>query len=124
MMLLARLIKSSGALIGIGIGLFIVFDFFWGIILTLLFALTHTPYDSLAYYEYSVIAEFLNPAQFVGLVDTFLTHQATATGFGGGFNFPISPAQYGITISSIIATGIIWVVVPLAAFLYLAIKKD
>lgn len=126
MMLLSRVIRSSGALIGIGIALFIVIDFFWSIIIALLANATNTNFGSLAYYGFVIGGEFVNPAQFVGLVDTYLTHQASMVGLGGigGFGFPITPSQYGITIPSLVATGLLWAVIPLIGFLYLAIKKD
>jgi ABC-2 type transport system permease protein len=116
MMLLSRVVRSSGALIGIGIGLFIVFDFLWSVLIILVLSLTRTSYNSAGYLGYVIGAEFLNPAQFVGLVNTYLTGQSTL-----GL---ISPSKYGITIPSLVATGIIWAVIPLVGFLYLAIKKD
>jgi ABC-2 type transport system permease protein len=116
MMLLSRVIKSSGLLIGIGIGLFLVFDLFWSILISLLVTVSGAGFASNGYLSYQIAGEFLNPAQFVQLVITYLTSQST---FG-----LISPAQYGITIPSIVATGILWVALPLASFLYLAIKRD
>jgi ABC-2 type transport system permease protein len=126
MMLLSRVIKSSGILIGIGIGLFIVIDFFWGVILSLIASANGTFINSLGYYSLAIGSEFFNPAQFVGLVDTYLTHQVNMAGIGAGFGFgfEITPSQYGITIPSLIATGILWGIIPLAGFLYLAIKRD
>lgn len=126
MMLLSTFLKSPGALIGIGIGLFLVIDFFWSFImlLALIFSSGANP-GSLTYYGYLIGGEFLNPAQFVGLVDTYITHQASTVGIGGfGFGFQISPEQYGLTIPSIVVTGILWVIIPLAGFLYFAIRKD
>ncbi len=126
MMLLSRVLKSSGLLIGIGIGLFLVIDFLWGLIISILVGITQVGFGSLAYYQYLIASEFANPAQFVALVNAYLTHQATTVGFGGtiGFGFQITPSQYGITIPSIVLTGILWAVIPLVGFVYLAIKKD
>lgn len=117
MMVLSRVIKSSGLLIGIGIGLFIIFDFLWSILVLLVLAATRIGINSAAYLGYQIGAEFLNPSQFIQLVITYLTSENSTVGF-------ISPSQYGITIPSLVVTGILWVVVPLAGFLYLAIKRD
>jgi ABC-2 type transport system permease protein len=116
MMLLSRIIKSSGLLIGIGIGLFLVFDLFWSIIILAAVSASGAGLGSNAYQGFQIAGEFLNPAQFVQLVITYLTSQ-------GSFGL-ISPAQYGITLPSLVATGILWVALPLAGFLYLAIKRD
>jgi ABC-2 type transport system permease protein len=123
MMLLSHIVKSSGALIGIGVGLFIVIDFFWGILLSLTISLTNTGFNSASYFRDIIIAEFVNPAQFVGLVDTYITHQASFVGISP-FSFPLTPSQYGVTIPTIVATGLLWIALPLAAFLYVAVKKD
>lgn len=123
MMLLSHIVKSSGALIGIGIGLFIVIDFFWGIITGILANISNTPYGSTGYYQLLIFAQFVNPAQFVSLVDTYLTHQASFVGLSF-FNLAITPEAYGITIPAIIVTGILWIAVPLAVFMYLAVRRD
>jgi ABC-type transport system involved in multi-copper enzyme maturation permease subunit len=123
MLLLSHVVRSSAALIGAGIGIFIVFDFFWALLVSLVVGLTHTSYGSPASYGYIVAGEFLNPAQFVGLVDAYLTHQVILVGLSL-YTFPISTGQYGLTIPAIVVTGIIWITLPLAAFLYLAIEKD
>ncbi len=116
MMLLSRVLKSTGLLIGIGVGLFLVFDFLWSVILALVLELTRTGFGSTNYIGYLIAGDFVNPAQFVQLVITYLTSQSSGV--------LISPSQYGITIPTIVATGIIWVVLPVAGFLYLAIKRD
>jgi ABC-2 type transport system permease protein len=123
MMLLSHLTKSSGALIGIGIGLFIVIDFFWSIILTLATNAANIPFYSTGFFQVFVIGQFANPAEFVALVITYLTHNLSLVGFST-FGLTVTPSQYGITIPAIVATGILWVVAPLAIFLYLAIKRD
>ena len=123
MMLLSHLVKSSGALIGIGVGLFVVIDFFWSILLVIISNLSEVSNGSVAFYQDLVVSEFVNPAQFVGLVDSYLTHQLSFAGITP-FYFPITPDQYGITIPSLIVTGIVWAIIPLVGFLYLAIKRD
>ena len=107
MMLLSRVIKSSGLLVGIGIALFMGIDFFWSAIIGLVTLVTQTNFGSLTYYGYFITGEFVNPAQFVGLIDMYLTHQTVMVGIGGFGGFPITPSQYGITIPSIVITGLL-----------------
>jgi ABC-type transport system involved in multi-copper enzyme maturation permease subunit len=117
MMLLSRVIKSSGLLIGIGIvWLFLVFDLFWNMLIQAAAAITGAG-NGTGYFAYAIASDFLNPAQFVQLVVAYLTSYSNWFGF-------ISPAQYGITIPSLVVTGILWVALPLAGFLYLATKRD
>ncbi len=117
MMLLSRVIKSSGLLIGIGIvWLFLVFDLFWNMLIQAFAAFSGNGFGT-GYYTYAIASDFLNPAQFVQLVVIYLTSYSNWFGF-------ISPAQYGITIPSLVATGVLWVALPLAGFLYLATKRD
>jgi ABC-2 type transport system permease protein len=126
MMLLSHLVRSSGALIGLGVGLFLVIDFFQGVIVALLTSILGIQNGSVGFYQLSVGLEFANPTQFVSLVDTYLTESlrvATFLGIGAG-SFPITPGEYGITIPAIVVTAVLWILVPLACFLYLAIRRD
>lgn len=116
-MLLSRVLKSSGLLIGIGIvWLFLVFDLFWSILIQAFLSISGKEFSALAYVSYNINGAFINPAQFVQLVITYLTNQSNYT--------LISPAQYGITIPSLILTAVLWVAIPLAAFLFFATKRD
>jgi ABC-type transport system involved in multi-copper enzyme maturation permease subunit len=127
MMLFSHVVRTSGALIGLGIGLFLIIDFFAGLIVSIASQLLGFQSGSIGFYKLSVALRFVNPAQFVALVDTFLTNTLTeATGFFGfgAPTFPITPAEYGITIPAIIATAIVWIAVPMTCLLYLAIKRD
>ena len=56
-------------------------------------------------------------------MDSYLTHQVSFAGITP-FYFTITPDQYGITIPSLILTGIVWAIIPLIGFLYLAMKRD
>jgi ABC-type transport system involved in multi-copper enzyme maturation permease subunit len=125
MMFLSHFVRSSGALIGLGVGLFLVIDFFQGLIVSLLTSLLGIQTGSVGFYQLSVGLQFANPSQFVSLVDTYLT-SVYRTGFIGipTGSFPITPGAYGITIPTIFAAGIFWIFVPLVCFLYLATKRD
>ncbi|MGI0081067.1 MAG: ABC transporter permease subunit, partial [Nitrososphaerales archaeon] len=117
MMLLSHLLKSSGALIGIGIGLFILMDFFWSLIIFGLTAALQIAPGTPGYNQVTISMQFANPAEFVSLVLTYLT------GSSSGFGF-ITPSQYGITIPSLVAAGVLWIAIPFAIYLYLATKRD
>ncbi|MDA4123101.1 MAG: ABC transporter permease [Thaumarchaeota archaeon] len=123
-MLLSHLVKSSGTLIGLSIGLFLLIDFFQGLIVTIVAAILQIGPGSVGYYQVSVALDFLNPAQFVSLVVTYFTNVFTFVGIISTQGLPITPQSYGITIPAIVLTGLLWVAVPLACFLYLATKKD
>jgi hypothetical protein len=55
------------------------------------------------FYPLSVGLDFANPAQFVSLVDTYLTGAASFVGFPAitGQSFSITPQAYGITIPTL-----------------------
>ena len=116
MFILSHLVKSTGALIGLGVVLVLVFDVFWGLIEIVIAEVLHISLFSVAFYQLQFAAQFANPANFVSLVDTYLTK---SSGIG-----TINPADYGITIPSLVAAGALWVAAPLAIYLYLATKRD
>jgi ABC-2 type transport system permease protein len=124
MMLFSRIIRSSGLLVGLGIGLFLLFGLFWSLIIDLV-ELALNPHN-VNFTQITIIGEFTDPSSFVALVDTYVTHSLSGGGIFGivGFSLPISPSNYGITVFSLVATAVLWIAIPLAAFLYLSIKKD
>jgi ABC-type transport system involved in multi-copper enzyme maturation permease subunit len=126
MMLLSHLVRSSGSLIGIGVGLFLVIDFFQGVFATLLSSLLGIQSGSVGFYQLSVGLEFVNPAAFVSLVDTYLTGTISSVGLPilSGQSSSIVPQAYGITVPAIVAAAILWILVPLICFLYMAIRRD
>lgn len=126
MMLLSHLVRSSGSLIGIGVGMFLVIDFFQGVIVNLLMSILGIQSGSAGFYHLSVGLEFVNPAAFVSLVDTYLTGSITSVGLPvlAGQSFSIVPQANGITIPTMVAAAILWILVPFACFLYVAIRRD
>ena len=121
-MLLSHVIRSSGALIGASVVLWVLLDFFWGI---MIFAVSNAlgyGIHSANYTTISVQSNFFNPAQFYLLVADFLNGQTISV--TGGSNIPISPEAYGLTPLTITAAGIIWVVIPFLLFLRLSVKRD
>ena len=121
-MLISHILKSAGAIEWVAVGLWIVLDFFWSIIILLGALLLGVEIGSGNYLAVTIDLGFLNPAQFYGLVGEYL-NGASITSNGGG-SIPISPATYGLTPLTLIVAAVLWVVVPLAGFLYLAGRRD
>ena len=120
-MLISHAVRSAGGIIGIGIGLWVVLDFFWGVLMVLGASLLGVQIGSGDYLGLTIDAGFLNPAQYYGLVGQYL-NGATISSAGGGI--PISPATYGLDPVTLVADAALWVALPLAAFLYLAVRRD
>src|SRR5207245_8185188 len=115
----SHLVRSSGLLIGIGIGLFIVLDLFWSVIIYFITILLGATSGSAVAVQAAIASYFFNPAQFISLVYIYLTNQFT------GFAFvQIIPSDYGITIATLVGAGILWIAIPLAIFMYLSTKRD
>jgi len=123
-MLLSHLVKSSGTLIGLSVALFLVIDFFQGLIVTIAATILQISRGSVAYYRISVALDFLNPAQFISLVETYFTNVVRFVGIISTPSFSITPQDYGITAPAIVLTGALWISIPLVCFLYLAIRRD
>jgi len=112
----SHLVKSTSALIGISIALFVIFDFFWSIIVFAVSEALGYGILSLNYYKVDVILSYINPAQFYSLVSAYLT------GSYGGFSS--NPSVLGINPVNIVIAGILWIAVPLAILYYLAKYRD
>jgi ABC-type transport system involved in multi-copper enzyme maturation permease subunit len=114
--LLSHLVKSTGALLGISIGMFVILDFLWSFIIFLVALLLGGTPGSAVGIEATLISYYANPAQFVQLVNTYT--------FQSVFGILIPSSSYGVTVPAIILDGILWAVVPFVLFLYLATRRD
>ncbi len=112
----SHLVKSSAALVGISLALFVIFDFFWSIIVFAVSEALGYGILSLNYYKVDVILSYINPAQFYSLVSAYLTESYS------GFSSNLS--MLGINPVDIVIAGILWIVVPLAILYYLAKYRD
>ncbi len=114
--LLSHTLRSAGGLVGISLGLFALFTVGWLVVLPLIAALTGTYFS--AGYETAVIhLDFLNPVQFFTLAQYQLL-ASVPNGFGPFGGGPTAPSADGITLGSLIATGLAWTVLPLLGFFY------
>jgi len=120
-MLISQALKSAGGIIGLGIGLWVLLDFFWSILILIGAYLLGVQIGSGNYLGLTIDSGFLNPAQFYGLVGQYLGGTTITT---SGAGTPISPATYGLTPFTLVAAAAFWVLVPLASFLYLAVRRD
>jgi ABC-type transport system involved in multi-copper enzyme maturation permease subunit len=117
--LLSHALRSTGALVGVGIGLFALFTIGWLIIPNILGGLTGTIFTP--GYEATILRlQFFDPVQFIGLCEDVYFASVSAGFFGGS----TSPATYGITLGSVIATGIAWTVAPAVALFYVVQHHD
>jgi ABC-type transport system involved in multi-copper enzyme maturation permease subunit len=117
-MLLSHVIKSSGGLVGVGVGLWILLDFFWSVIILVVAFSMGVQIGSGNYLGLTIDSGFFNPAQFYGLIGNFVNGVSLSSGV------PISPATYGLTPYTIALAGALWVIVPAAVMLYVASKRD
>ena len=114
--LLSHLLRSTGSLLGVTIGLFIVLDFFWNLIIFLAGTLFGGTQGSALYLQATIISYYANPAQFLNLVNSYVFQNANG--------LPIQTSNYGLTLSGLVFDGVAWAVVPFLAFLTLAVKRD
>ncbi|MGD0476819.1 MAG: ABC transporter permease [Nitrososphaerales archaeon] len=121
-MLLSHVLKSSGSIVGLGVGLWILLDFFWGLLILIAALALGVQIGSGNYLGLTIQSAFFNPAQFYVLVGDFLNGLSISSSFGT--QTPISPATYGLTPYSIALAGVFWVLVPAGLFLYSASRRD
>jgi ABC-type transport system involved in multi-copper enzyme maturation permease subunit len=114
--LLSHLLKSTGALLGISIVLFLVLDFFWSLIILLLTFLLGGTAGSAVALQATFLSYCANPAQFLALINVYVLQSSS-----GIF---LQAASYGVTLPVVVLDGVLWAVLPFLAFLYLAIKRD
>src|SRR2546425_29362 len=114
--LLSHLFKSTGVLLGISIVLFVVLDFFWGLIIFLLTLLLGGTSGSAVAVEATLVSYYANPAQFLQLINVYVFQTSSGTA--------LQSSNYGVTLPAIVLDGFLWAIVPFLAFMYLAVKRD
>jgi ABC-type transport system involved in multi-copper enzyme maturation permease subunit len=113
--LLSHALRTTGGLVGISLGLFALFAAGLVIIFPLFAALSGTSFTQ-GYESTLIHLEFLDPIQFFTLAQYQLF--ASAPGFALFEAGPTAPSTYGISLGSLIATGLAWTVLPLVGFFY------
>jgi ABC-2 type transport system permease protein len=114
--LLSHLVKSTGVLLGISVVLFVVLDFFWGLIIFLLTLLLGGSSGSAVALEATLVSYYANPAQFLQLINVYVFQSSSGSA--------LQSSNYGVTLPAIVLDGFLWAIVPFLAFMYLAVKRD
>ena len=116
--LLSYLLKSTSALVGVGIGIFVVFGFFWNVLVFTIASAVSATSGSAVYLQSSIGADFFNPAQLFYLVNLYLSK-------GSSYGLtPIQPETYGLTPLTLTLDAVAWVAVPLIALYYISARRD
>lgn len=119
MLMLSHIVKSTGALLGLGIGIWLGITMFWGLIIYLAASSMGISLLSEDYVRLSSSLSLINPTQYPNLFDTIRRGYIMIPG-----EARIDPAKYGVTIQTVTLSAILWVVIPLAIYLYLATRRD
>ena len=113
--LLSHLLKSTGALLGISIVLFIVLDFLWSLIIFLVTLALGGTGGSFVALQATFYSYYANPAQFLNLINAYVFQSS---------NTAVQASSLGVTLPAIVLDGLLWTTVPFILFLYLAVKRD
>ncbi len=117
MYLFSHLTKSTGALIGVSIFLFLLFTIAWSMLAVFVpMILGFTP-GSAGYNQMYVVLIFMNPTSITTVATEVYYSSISTTGI-------LSPSMYGINVYSLSAMILLWVLVPIVLAFYLAIKRD
>jgi ABC-type transport system involved in multi-copper enzyme maturation permease subunit len=117
----SHITKSTGVLLAIGIVMFLILGFFWGIIVIAIAAAFGISLGSAEFIKLSIMLGYLNPVEYPSLVYYYVLNRVTAF---GGFSSLINPEEYGITLTNLTIGGLAWSLIPLIIFLYLAKTRD
>lgn len=124
MYIISQFVKSQGALLGIGIGIFFLLVFVWGIIVDVLLLYLHVNTATIAGYSISVKLSAISPTFFPTLINSYITGVYPPTfGIRTGLNLA-SAASLGITLDAVVAIGAIWIIVPSLVSFFLARSRD
>ncbi len=126
MYILAQFVKSQGALLGIGIGLFFLLVFIWGVIVDVILYLLHINVATSAGYSTSITLGAITPTFYPSMITSYVTGYYPPT-FGLTTNTSIhlfTASSLGINIFSVVAVGIIWILVPSLISFFLARSRD
>jgi len=113
---ISQLTKSTGALIGAGIGLFLVLDFLWQLIVFFALSAAGTGFGSDYALHIQTLLDFFNPSQYLALVQIYQSH--TISGI------PVNISSYGVTLVTLLIDGVAWVLLPLLLALWLVVRRD
>jgi ABC-2 type transport system permease protein len=116
MFIISQLTKSTGALVGSGVGLFLVLDLLWSLLVALAIEGTGVGFGSLVALHIQVDLSFFNPSQFISLVQILQLKSLSGN--------LIQPAQFGVTPLTVGIAGLAWILIPLLISLRLVSTRD
>lgn len=124
--LASMFLKSSGQIIGVSVGLFFLLSLLWIFPLPLIPLIVASfvikePVGSLAYVSSLVKMDFFSPAALTSVTALLFGNNSGNLFFSGG-NFTAS--QLGISVSTVIVVGLLWVLIPFALALLKFSKFD
>ncbi|MGD0588853.1 MAG: ABC transporter permease [Thermoplasmata archaeon] len=114
--LTAHLVRSSGAVLGVGV-VPIVLGFFWSSIVLGLLIVNNPSYNAASATSLLLPSQLFFPPQFPGLTVSLLIGQST-------FGTPLAASPGGVGFALEAAIGIAWVVVPFFVTYRLATTQD
>lgn len=120
----AQFIKSQGAQLGLGIGLFFLLVFFWSLITSIILLETHVNLATVSGYSVQVALNAISPSYYPTLILAYNSgvYPPATAGFSVGPT--VLASTLGITLVSVIAVGLIWVIVPSFISFLLARSRD
>ena len=125
--LFSHLLKSQSAVLGVSIGIYLIFALLWDLVETIvLVEVFHASLGSLSSLQGLVNFNFASPSGYARNVVMYITSSSTISGISvaGSFNNSINPASYGITLVSLGVIGFAWMVVPVILTYMLAKRFD
>lgn len=125
MYIISQFVKSQGALLGIGIGLFFLFVFVWGIVIDLIVHFGHINIATTGGYALSIALSAVTPTFFPTMVLSYDTgvYPPTFATISSGLNL-VTASSVGITLATVLLVGLFWLVVPSVISFLLARSRD
>ncbi len=113
MYLITQFIKSSGAILGSGIGLLFIFGFMWNTIISVAI-LFELHIKSSLYLKDLFIVDAVSPAYFPDIIADYHL----------GVYSTLTASSVGINIYSVVLIGLIWLIVPAGIALFISMRRD
>ncbi len=118
---LSNVLRSTGALLGVSIVIWLIFVLLWDLITFLVALAFNIQVSSRDFITLSVTLSYFNPVKYFELLYTYMTN-SYFVGFGPeSISIPIAEL---VDLRSLIIAGIAWVVMPFLTFIFLLRTRD
>jgi ABC-2 type transport system permease protein len=118
--LASQYLKSQGAILGTGIGIFFIMVLFWGLIIDIILLETHVNLALKSTNVLYVALSAISPS-FIPTLASSLNSGVYSGGFNGS---SLLASSVGITAFSVIGVGLLWIIVPFVFSFLLARSRD